>query len=168
MGEPGLKLEVDSEGALNALAAHVARRWRDASPATLVLALRGDLGAGKTSFVRALLRGLGYTARVPSPTYTLLEHYRVDGINVVHLDLYRLADPEELEPLGIRDWLAEPGTWLAVEWPERAPQLASRADVTLSIETGAGEHRGLALTARGRVGEALLDALREIDSSNTG
>ena len=168
MGEPGLKLEVDSERALHEFAAGLARCWCDASPATLVLALRGDLGAGKTSFVRAMLRGLGYTARVPSPTYTLLEHYRVAGLNLVHLDLYRLADPDELEPLGIRDWLAEPSSWLLVEWPERAPQLLARADVTLDIEIGRGERRGLALTGRGPVAASLLQALRETDSSNTG
>lgn len=86
--------------------------------AALVL-LHGDLGAGKTTLVRGLLRGLGYEGAVRSPTYTLIEPYAFDHWTLYHLDLYRLGDPEELDYLGLRDLMAERGL-LLIEWPERA------------------------------------------------
>src|SRR5690606_14279734 len=78
----------DSEEALASAAGETARRWAEAGLMPLVVALRGDLGTGKTTWVRAMLRGLGYRARVPSPTYTLVEHYVLPdaGLTVVHLD----------------------------------------------------------------------------------
>ena len=92
--------------------------WRDCSPASLIVYLKGDLGAGKTTLVRGFLRGLGYKGTVKSPTYTLIEPYRIAGKSICHLDLYRLADAEELEYLGVRDLLQEE-TVLLIEWPER-------------------------------------------------
>jgi tRNA threonylcarbamoyladenosine biosynthesis protein TsaE len=120
------------------------------------MGLRGDLGAGKTTFVRALLRGLGYAARVPSPTYTLLEHYAVGELVVVHLDLYRLASETELENLGLRDWLEAAATWVLIEWPDRAPGLARRCDLLLTLEEGEPGTRRLTLLAGTRAGIAAL------------
>jgi tRNA threonylcarbamoyladenosine biosynthesis protein TsaE len=107
--------------------------------------LEGPLGAGKTTLARGLLRGLGHEGRVPSPTYTLIEPYLVDGLRVHHLDLYRLADEGELTFLGVSDWIEEPGLTL-VEWPERAPRLLPLAD--LRIDCGL-EERGRRLTLVG-------------------
>ncbi|MGH8443689.1 MAG: tRNA (adenosine(37)-N6)-threonylcarbamoyltransferase complex ATPase subunit type 1 TsaE [Solimonas sp.] len=83
-----------------------------------VLFLRGDLGAGKTTFARGLLRALGVSGAVRSPTYTLLEPYEIGGRTVLHMDLYRLQDPEELVALGARDYAPDSSVWI-VEWPER-------------------------------------------------
>jgi tRNA threonylcarbamoyladenosine biosynthesis protein TsaE len=96
----------------------------------VVVVLQGPLGAGKSTLARGLLRGLGYVGRVPSPTYTLVEPYLIDGLRVHHLDLYRLGDETELEFLGISDWIDEPGLTL-VEWPERSPRLTSMASVAV-------------------------------------
>src|SRR5512139_2715873 len=133
MGESSLTAELDSEPKFNALAAEFARALVAARAWPLVIGLRGDLGSGKTTWVRAMLRGLGYLGRVPSPTYTLLEQYACGDLSVVHLDLYRLRGAEELENLGLRDWLEEPQRWIAFEWPERAPVLAERSELTLEF-----------------------------------
>jgi tRNA threonylcarbamoyladenosine biosynthesis protein TsaE len=84
----------------------------------LVIWLEGDLGTGKTAFSRALIHALGYKGRVKSPTYGLLEHYQLSSLQVLHLDLYRIGDPGELEFLGVTDLLDEQ-TILLIEWPDR-------------------------------------------------
>ena len=84
----------------------------------LVIWLQGDLGAGKTSFARALIHALGYKGRVKSPTYGLLEQYQVASLQVLHMDLYRINDPGELEFLGLED-LLDNKTILLIEWPDR-------------------------------------------------
>ncbi|HYW03863.1 MAG TPA: tRNA (adenosine(37)-N6)-threonylcarbamoyltransferase complex ATPase subunit type 1 TsaE [Gammaproteobacteria bacterium] len=119
----------------------------------LVIALQGELGAGKTSWVRALLRSLGWPGPVRSPTYTLVEPYELDGRRFLHMDLYRLADPVELEYLGVRDQDA-PGTVWLVEWPERAGGELPRADVTLTFRHCDGGRELIVQTA-GAVGSRL-------------
>lgn len=117
-----------------------------------MVALSGDLGAGKTHSVRALLRALGEGGTVRSPTYTLLEHYQPDGRDILHLDLYRLADAQELEHLGLRDFLARP-VQLFVEWPQRGAGLLPEADLQLALsltESGGRLARVQACTPRGR------------------
>jgi tRNA threonylcarbamoyladenosine biosynthesis protein TsaE len=83
-----------------------------------IVFLEGDLGAGKTTFVRGLLGGLGYAGIVKSPTYTLIESYMIQEIFVLHLDLYRLNDPQELLSIGLNDYLKEPGI-ICIEWPKK-------------------------------------------------
>jgi len=128
-----LTLTLPDEGATRSLGAALA----EALPAGLVC-LRGELGAGKTTLVRGLLRHLGHEGAVRSPTYTLVETYTPGQRRVHHLDLYRLADPEELEFIGLRD-LLQPGDLVLVEWPERGAGVLPEPVLTLTLEhTGAG------------------------------
>lgn len=122
-----------------------------------VIWLRGDLGAGKTTLVRGLLRGLGHEGRVQSPTYTLVEPYRAGGRPVLHCDLYRLADPGELDYLGLTDLLDDTAV-LLVEWPERGGGALPRPDLELHLEHRP-EGRGCRLEAATATGETLLAAL---------
>jgi tRNA threonylcarbamoyladenosine biosynthesis protein TsaE len=102
-------------------------------PKSCILYLEGDLGAGKTTLVRGILRGLGYEGRVKSPTYTLIESYYPGDYAVHHLDLYRLADPEELEYMGFSD-LCDGCSILLVEWPDKGVGMLSGADLRVHIE----------------------------------
>ena len=102
-------------------------------PCPQVVYLHGDLGAGKTTLVRGALRALGYEGAVRSPTYTLLERYELGGQVIVHFDLYRLADPEELHALGLRELLEE-AAMLFFEWPERGEGLLPPATLTLRFD----------------------------------
>jgi tRNA threonylcarbamoyladenosine biosynthesis protein TsaE len=151
-----LKLNLENEAALTAFAAKLAERWRDNGVITLCVGLRGPLGSGKTTWVRAALEGLGYSGRVPSPTYTLLEEYHVSALTLVHLDLYRFNDPEELEFLGVRDRFGASGVWLFVEWPERAPSLLEKCDVVLDFAPVGATSRVVAFTTQTRVGDEVL------------
>ena len=120
----------------------------------LTIFLRGDLGAGKTTLARACLRALGYTGPVKSPTYTLVESYELPELKLHHLDLYRLADPEELEWIGIRD-LADGQGILLVEWPERGVGGLPPPDLELAL-AHAGEARSARLGAGTAAGKRLL------------
>lgn len=166
MGESALTIELDSEPALAARAAQLAQALRAARMWPLVLGLRGDLGSGKTTWVRAMLRGLGHGGRVPSPTYTLLEHYALGELTVIHLDLYRLRGDAELENLGVRDWLEDAARWLLVEWPERAPQLAERCDLVLELVVMPAGGRRVTAMARTTAGIEALNLLRHGSFNN--
>lgn len=99
----------------------------------LVVYLEGDLGAGKTTLARGWLAGMGHAGRVKSPTYTLLEPYALpSGGALTHMDLYRVADPEELEFLGLRD-LAGSNQWLLIEWPEKGARHLPLPDLEIRI-----------------------------------
>jgi tRNA threonylcarbamoyladenosine biosynthesis protein TsaE len=130
-----------------------------APPCTLFL--QGDLGTGKTTLVRGFLRGLGYRGKVKSPTYTLLEPYELPDCVCYHFDQYRLADPEELEYLGLSD-LLESRAILLVEWPERGGDRLPPADLELRLEH-AGEARRLSLSGLSEAGRALERQLQATD-----
>lgn len=126
-----------------------------ALPRRAVVFLEGDLGAGKTTLVRALLRALGFAGAVRSPTYTLIEPYELGGRNIYHLDLYRLGSPEELEDIGIRDIVGEPSI-LLVEWPERGVGALPAPDLRLSLSV-AGTGRTLQVQPMTDVGGKILN-----------
>jgi tRNA threonylcarbamoyladenosine biosynthesis protein TsaE len=120
---------VADEAAMEALGTRLAPMLADGT----VVFLSGELGAGKTTLVRGILRGLGQAGAVKSPTYTLVEPYRLAGRTIYHFDLYRLNDPEELEFLGLRDYLSGNGICL-IEWPERGAGVLAEADLEIAIE----------------------------------
>ncbi|HET9033429.1 MAG TPA: tRNA (adenosine(37)-N6)-threonylcarbamoyltransferase complex ATPase subunit type 1 TsaE [Dokdonella sp.] len=116
-----------------------------------VILLEGDLGAGKTTFARALLSARGVGERIKSPTYSLIESYRVDDLSMHHLDLYRIAHPDELEWLGLADLLGS-SSLVLIEWPERGLGAIPPADLCIRLDH-AGERRNAmmkALSARGQ------------------
>lgn len=110
-----------------------------------IVYLEGDLGAGKTTWARGLLHALGHVGNVRSPTYTLVEPYDLPGGAVLHFDLYRLADPEELEYLGVREAFGDQALWL-VEWPERGRGWLPEADLRVRLEPDEPEGRRLHLS----------------------
>lgn len=126
-------------------------------PSQLCIYLEGELGAGKTTFTRAMLAGLGYQGRVPSPTYTLLEPYAVAGFQLLHADLYRLRDPAELEYLAIAD-LFGTDCLLLVEWPERGHGRLPAADLRLCFSI-ADTGRLVVFEAMTAAGASLLEQI---------
>lgn len=141
-----------------AATAALARRMAGLLDEGLVLYLHGPLGAGKTSFARALLTTLGVGERVKSPTYSLMEGYTARDRPAWHLDLYRIADPGELEWLGL-DALTDPEALVLVEWPERGAGALPAADLELCLDY-AGEGRQARLRAFTARGDRLLQRMR--------
>lgn len=158
-----LSLRLPDAGATEALGRALAAVLR-AMPGGAVIALAGDLGAGKTTLARALIRELGHEGTVVSPTYTLVEPYTVAGRTLYHLDLYRLGDPGELDYLGIRD--CDPGRdWLLVEWPERGAGYLPAMDLAVRLNYD-GRARRATLLGHGERGTRLLDGI-SADSANS-
>ena len=129
-GNAVVKIILPDEAALERLAGAAAISM-PASP--LVVYLEGDLGTGKTTFARALLRSLGEPGPVRSPTYGLMAEYTTPAGRVLHLDLYRNQDPAELSQLGLADYVAGSRLWL-IEWPERAAGRLPASDIRLRLE----------------------------------
>jgi tRNA threonylcarbamoyladenosine biosynthesis protein TsaE len=123
--------------------------------ANAFIELHGELGAGKTTVVRHLLRALGVQGRIKSPTYAVVEPYEVEGLAIWHFDFYRFTDPREWEDAGFRDIFAGPGLKLA-EWPENAAGLLPPADLVLRIDAQTDESRHVALKAQTPLGRELL------------
>lgn len=118
--------------------------------------LHGDLGAGKTTLVRHLLRALGVQGRIKSPTYAVVEPYEGGRFPIWHFDFYRFNDPREWEDAGFRDIFAAPGLKIA-EWPEKAQGLLPRADLVIRIEAGTDELRSVVMKAQTPRGQELLE-----------
>ncbi len=151
-----MKVHLPDEGATKALAGRVEAEL-PADTAGWTVLLSGEVGAGKSTFARALIRALGHSGPVPSPTYTLVEPYRVPRGKVYHVDLYRISGEEELRYLG---WTELDDGFRLVEWPERAPGLARRADLEVRLAyAGTGrDARMIGLSQRGSALVAQLDA----------
>lgn len=146
-----------NEAATAALGRRLATAAPDVSEGPFFVALEGPLGAGKTCLARAFLRALGHEGAVRSPTYTLLEPYEFDDRMVVHLDLYRLSDPGELDYLGVEDLFC-PGHILLVEWPERGLGHLPAADLSVRLAY-AGTGRAADLCAGTPSGREVLARL---------
>ncbi len=134
-----------------------AQRLAGALTHGLVIHLSGDLGAGKTTLVRGVLQGLGYSGRVKSPTYTLLEPYEIAGFSVRHFDLYRMNDGQEWDDAGFRDE-ANGHNILLIEWPEQAGESLPAADLILQFAI-LSNGRTLHITALSPKGEQCLSHL---------
>ena len=123
----------------------------------VTLYFNGDLGAGKTTLSRGMIQGLGYSGNVKSPTYTLVEEYAIGEKIIYHFDLYRLADPEELEFMGIRDYFAD-NTICLIEWAEKGADLLSPPDLLVNI--GYAENaRNIELVAQSTMGQQIIQQL---------
>ncbi|MCP4272488.1 MAG: tRNA (adenosine(37)-N6)-threonylcarbamoyltransferase complex ATPase subunit type 1 TsaE [Gammaproteobacteria bacterium] len=127
--------------------------------APLVCYLKGDLGVGKTRLVRAMIQSLGYNGNVKSPTYTLVEPYQLQGINIYHFDLYRISDPEELDFFGIRDYFDHQSVSF-IEWPDKGKGWLNAADLTILLEFN-GDGRKLQLRGLTEKGVNLLIKLKQ-------
>jgi len=126
----------------------------------MVIALHGDLGTGKTTLVRGVLRALGWSGPVKSPTYTLVEYYAISSLYLYHFDFYRFADPSEWETAGLAECFRDDAVCL-VEWPERVAGLLPPADVDITlVHPASGESgRNLILSASTKAGERCLHAI---------
>ena len=140
--------EADKRAFARRLAAHPALRNE-------FIELHGELGAGKTTFVRHLLHALGVHGRIKSPTYAVVEPHEVVDLHIWHFDFYRFDDPREWEDAGFRDIFASEGLKLA-EWPEKATQYIPRADLAIKIEAMLDESRKVSLIAQTPLGMELL------------
>ena len=162
-----LQCHLPDEAATDALAVALARALGvphlgvDASdgntPGGGAIHLRGDLGAGKTAFCRALLRACGVTGRIKSPSYALLETYKVSNLYCYHLDFYRFSDPREWLDAGFRD-LLRPDALVLIEWPEKAAGLLPPPDLSIDLDY-ADAGRDATLAAHTPRGQRWLNAI---------
>lgn len=158
---PELSVQLPDEAAteqlgrrLHAAVAQSSQRW--------VVFLHGDLGAGKTTLVRGFMRGYGYEGAVKSPTFTLVEPYETPSYRVYHFDLYRLVEPDELEFVGLNDYLVpeqSPPAVVLIEWPERGLGALPDADIEINLSI-AGKARCAHLVSGSAPGAVALDAIR--------
>lgn len=161
MAATNRSFDLPTEAATQALGTKIAGFIKDGNR----IYLHGELGAGKTTLARSILQSLGVSGRIKSPTYTLVEAYEFNGSSAYHFDLYRLADAEELEYLGVRDYFS-PAAVLLVEWPERGEGVLPPADVHVYLDY-AGSGRQVRLEAGGGGRHQWLVSLStEVDGLN--
>jgi tRNA threonylcarbamoyladenosine biosynthesis protein TsaE len=153
-----VEIALHDEAATAGLAARLAAALQPG----LVIHLCGDLGVGKTTLVRGVLRGLGYTGRVRSPTFTLLEPYNLPRLNVYHFDFYRFSEDHEWQDAGFDEYFGGDGACL-VEWPEMAGPLLPAPDLQIRLrfadDTRADDRRHAELQARSEAGRRCLRAV---------
>ncbi len=159
MSASEIELNLADAEATDSLGKALARAFPGAARGCAVLYLRGELGAGKTTCARSLLRALGVQGLIRSPTFTLLESYRLGALRCVHVDLYRLHSPAEVEELGLRD-LLNPGCLMLIEWPEKGGGALPAPDLDLSVEYAYSGRRAT-LHGRTALGIEWLDLLRQ-------
>ena len=128
-----------------------------------VIHLSGGLGAGKTTLCRGILRAMGHSRAVKSPTFTLVEPYQISDSEVYHFDLYRLADPGELDYIGIDEYFGKNKLCL-IEWPEKAIGYLPRHDLEINIDV-LGEKRIIDVRSNSQSGEKICTQLIELDES---
>ena len=155
--DDNLYFHLADEAATLALGVTLARALQKNAAGALIY-LSGDLGAGKTTLSRGLLRGMGYLGRVKSPTYTLVELYVVSKLNLYHFDFYRFGEPEEWQEAGFRDLFNETNICL-VEWPEKAGELLPPPDLTVTLQSTPTPGRQAQITAQTARGRQMLSTL---------
>ncbi len=147
------QLTIDSESQTEQFAGKLAREIS----APIWVELKGQLGAGKTTLTRYVLQALGHKGTVKSPTYTLVEPYDVADSRFFHFDLYRLSDPEELEYLGIRDYLGD-NVMAFIEWPSKGKDFLPEPDLSIEIQLNQSS-RTFELTANSKKGQKIIHHL---------
>jgi tRNA threonylcarbamoyladenosine biosynthesis protein TsaE len=150
-------INLDNESATLALGKVISKHC---PKQTFTIHLEGDLGAGKTTLTRGIMNGLGHTGHVKSPTYTLVEQYLLDNRTIYHFDLYRLADPEELEYIGISDYFGENALCI-IEWPAQGGHYLPSPDLTISLQY-LQLGRQVLLTPKSDAAQTLYQALNQI------
>jgi len=148
-----MQFRIDSDHQMQQLGAQLAQ----ASGGQGRIYLDGDLGTGKTTLVRGLIRALGHDGAVKSPTFTLIEPYQVDSKYIYHFDLYRLSDPEELEYMGLRDYFV-PESLCLVEWPVKGGRMLPDPDLLLKLSHD-GRSRDVFVSAKSDAGKNMLKTL---------
>jgi tRNA threonylcarbamoyladenosine biosynthesis protein TsaE len=154
-----IKFEITSEKEMLGLGAMLACFLRGEG----VIHLSGGLGAGKTTLCRGILRAMGHLGAVKSPTFTLVEPYQISGSEVYHFDLYRLADPSELDYIGIDEYFGKNKLCL-IEWPEKAIGYLPQHDLDITIDVLV-EKRIIDVRSNSRSGEKICTQLIELDES---
>ena len=151
-----IEVTADNEMAMLVLGTNLAKLLRGSE----AVFISGSLGAGKTTLCRGMLRAMGHIGAVKSPTFTLVEPYEIEGVEVSHFDLYRLSDPGELDYIGIEEYFAKKGLCL-VEWPEKALGRLPQHDLEITIDV-CGEKRNISIQAMSADGETVCESLAQI------
>ena len=151
-----LKFELPTEESTQSLGRYFSKHIQT----PCVIGLQGEIGMGKTCFIRAMLQALGIQTAVKSPTFNLVESYHTSVGMIHHFDLYRLRDEYELEDLGFRDYLAQDSI-CCIEWPENAPSLVPFIDIMIEFSYGRVKGRQLSITFNSARSQKMLEQMEE-------